>query len=211
MATKKLSARALKAIQRTKQLNRAFEKASPAKKRVMIAEDVLAQLKAEKMSATGGTYVTLWMGDNYELTDSNEDIKQNYDKINSCSVCALGACIMSATKFANHVKFEDIKFDNALKSKRVKSLLTGIFDKKQIYLIETAFEGFNEYDYDEDKPENERIIIFAINALKVKRNSLTDEEKKACRKIYEKYIDDENGRLKAIMKNIIKNKGEFKP
>ena len=82
-------------------LNAEFKKATKAQKRVMIAQDVLAQLKAKRYVAESGC----WVQANYNTAVPLADIKYKDSvkelfaekTIESCNVCALGGLFMSCT------------------------------------------------------------------------------------------------------------------
>lgn len=174
-----------------------FSKLSKPQKRVAIAKDVLQQIKQKKYIAEAERYVSRI---NFvDAFDSyGEDIKSNFKKIKDCRVCAMGACLMSATKFANKLNFEDVGHSiSDLKNEKVQTLFAEIFSPKQLLLIETAFEGNNGGD----KVGEE---IFEIDSCQYAN------EKIKCDKFHDKY-DNPQSRMIGIMENIIKNKGEFKP
>lgn len=155
--------------------NRRFNKLDAAGKRVAIARDVIAQLKAGKYIATGGQYI-------------GSNAFNNGDKVvgKVCTVCALGALAISLT---NRVKAVSIKtfrrsatsFGEGGDRYSITSVLRKYFSIPQLQLIEDIFENWNNYCGD--------------TALKVE-------------KFMEEY-PDEDARLEAIMKNIIRNDGKF--
>lgn len=181
-------------------MNQRFRLAPKDKKRVMIAKDVLRQLKSGKLVANTGSYVGI---SHYRLEDAGiedphtADIRSNYSKIDSCTVCALGACLMSATKFGNILDFGDVGGRlRSISNEKVKKLFSKIFTPKQLLLVEVAFEG-NSWGAD----RYGRDVLGA---------DLSYDEAEACDNFYCRYKKDGN-RLRGIMKNIIKNKGEFIP
>lgn len=178
-----------------------FNKMPVKKRRIMVAKDVLLQLEAGKIKAETGHYIQLKFVPDIDLKDSREDIKKNYDKISECRVCALGASIMSCTRLGNQLKFEDIGAGVAsLNNSATKGLLRKVFTPKQLMLIETAFEGHS--------PSSTRVASYLFGLSRY--DSLTNKEVEDCNK-FRYRIEDVNDRLGAIMKNIIKNKGIFKP
>lgn len=125
-----------------------FSKLPKWKQRVAIAKDVIKQIKVKKYVAEAGAYIKeleLLDGDYLGIGINNIDrysIKSKFDEIKKCDVCALGACLLSATKFVNKLKFEEIKNVNQLTSSRnVKAIFQSIFTKHQLLIIETTFEG----------------------------------------------------------------------
>lgn len=180
---------------KTKNLNAEFKKATKAQKRVMIAQDVLAQLKAKRYVAESGC----WVQPNYNSTATWADIKYTDSvqelfvekKIESCNVCALGGLFMSCTNFNNNTLLEDLDDVSedlgALveEEEKLSNKLNKIFSTSQLKLIETYFEANGGYfrDYDED----DRIEAF-----------------------YNKHPSDKK-RLQLIMENIVENEGTFVP
>lgn len=201
----------------TKQFNRL----SKAKKAVLVAEDILLQLTTEKYIANTGTYIMIEKSE-FELNvEKEDDIKSNFDKINHCEVCALGSVLLSCTKMGNLLTFNDINIENSsidsINNNNVKKLLSSVFDTHTLLLIETAFEGYEPFEYAynlneykeywelEGNEYSEAADRFAKN---IYEETLSFEECAACTKFFRKYKDDDK-RLRAICKNIIKNNGKF--
>lgn len=162
--------------------NRAFKKASAAQKRVLIAKDVLKQLKLGKIKAKQGVYVT---AQKYDWTNNINPDKEFCELNIKCSVCALGAAMLSEIRMNNNLKVREmhgynysVKFgDNYITSRKESGdRLDKYFTESQLVLIERAFEGWGDG--------------------KVKD-------------FYCKYRND-NKRIAAIFRNIIQNKGTFK-
>ena len=175
-----------------KKLNTKFESLSSAEQRVLIAKDVLAQVKAEKFIPRRGNYIknlTIKGGQ-----PSGGSVQKHFDEI-TCSCCALGACLLSATKFKNKLEFGDI-YDMVSRNSSW-DLLKGIFSAEQLNMIEYAFEASH-------------------SGSRVGEDSFGEYNKYNCNEIvkcvdFGKSFPYESDRLIAIMKNIIKNKGTFKP
>jgi hypothetical protein len=175
-------------------LNEEFKKATKAQKRVMIAKDVLAQIKAKRYFPESGEWVNpLWSDDQKSIDiqlDPNSSIKDAFKSkaINSCQVCALGGLFMSCTNLNNNTTVEDLltkEFyigDLVSDDVKISNGLNRIFTQKQLILIESYFEGSQGYFKGDDK----KTFVFLEN-----------------------YNDDE--RLEMIMQNIIDNNGTFKP
>ena len=176
-------------------LNAEFKKATKAQKRVMIAQDVLAQLKAKRYVAESGC----WVQANYNSTATWADIKYTDSvqelfaekTIESCNVCALGGLFMSCTNLNNNTLLEELDdvsedLGNLIdEEEKLSNKLNKIFSTPQLKLIETYFEANGGYfrDYDEDN----RIEAF-----------------------YNKHPSDKK-RLQLIMENIVENEGTFVP
>jgi phosphoribosylformylglycinamidine (FGAM) synthase-like enzyme len=169
-------------MNKIKKLNAEFKKATKAQKRVMIAQDVLAQLKAKRYVAESGCWVKPNIDSAWEQKLSHHDSVQELfieQKIESCNVCALGGLFMSCTNFASSELgdlIEEVKLSNKLNS---------IFSVKQLKLIESYFEENDGYFY---------------------INSQYDRIKAFC----DKHPSDKK-RLQLIMENIVENEGTFVP
>lgn len=185
-----------------KQRNVEFKAASAAGKRVLIAEDVLEQLKNNRIKATSGEFVSFDHREGYQLPFDNEDSVQEKifsREIETCQCCALGSLAVSCVLFNNNVTIENAQDqlcnlgDGIFEERKFTHGLTKYFSRKQLELIENAFEQgegyFNECDIElVNSSENiEKAIKFGEN------------------------YENVNNRLKAIMKNIIENKGTFIP
>ena len=195
-----------------------FEKLSKKRKAVLVAQDVLAQIKAKKYIAATGNYVSLI---NTENIQNNKQINTQFDNIKECEVCALGSMLMSCTHLGNKLTFKDIGLDlkglswdsdkvglDDLKNKKVEKLFSSIFDDHTLLMIETAFESYEHNSNYYGELEKESFEYHQESTRYGESCSLTFEEVIACNKFYKKYSTDE-GRLKAICNNIVKNEGSF--
>lgn len=181
-------------MNKIKKLNAEFKKATKAQKRVMIAQDVLAQLKAKRYVAESGCWVKPNIDSAWEQKLSHHDSVQELfieQKIESCNVCALGGLFMSCTNLNNNTLLEELDdvsedLGNLIEEEeKLSNKLNKIFSTPQLKLIETYFEANGGYfrDYDEDN----RIEAF-----------------------YNKHPSDKK-RLQLIMENIVENEGTFVP
>ena len=175
---------------KTKNLNAEFKKATKAQKRVMIAQDVLAQLKAKRYVAESGCWVRIhYNPTTVAKTDSVQELFVE-KKIESCNVCALGGLFMSCTNFNNNTLLEDLDFASSelgdlIEEVKLSNKLNSIFSVKQLKLIESYFEENDGYFY---------------------INSQYDRIKAFC----DKHPSDKK-RLQLIMENIVENGGTFVP
>lgn len=174
-----------------------FENLKKRKQRVLVALDVIKHLNTEKFQAEAGAYI-----DNVSLKDGtnggNRDIKKTLKKVEACSVCAMGACILSVAGYKNTLNWDDVGGQTSeLNYDKIRNILT-MFKPKQLLMIETAFEDYHSgadriarqvFEYEED---------------------LTADELEACRQFYRAH-DNDRDRLMEIMKNIVRNEGKFKP
>ena len=185
--------------------NTAFKKATKAEKRVMIAKDVLAQIKAKRYIPESGTWVDAnWniRGGIDEIHETDSVQKLFADRtIETCSVCALGGLFMSCTNLNNNTCVSDINYggegteigERIEEGDTLSNGLNKIFSKKQLQLIEVYFETGDGW-FGEDGYTGVHI----------------GEDSRHVAYFNDAYPDDED-RLVEIMKNIVANDGTFVP
>lgn len=105
-----------------------FEKLSVKARRVLLAKDVITQLKAGRIIPMGH-----YLSNNICYT-SNQSAKEAFEN-NVCEVCAKAALVISWIKRFNSYKL------NQLDEGQIKEV-KDIFGKKLLDVIEAAFEGF---------------------------------------------------------------------
>jgi len=188
-----------KKIKTMAEMNAIFNKASKAERRVMIAEDVLLHITKKKIKPTNWTYFRLPMKKSrvIEPDESLQELMLSESK-GACTACAIGALFYSkvvnynacttkqAGATANYTQYDVIVNDISMISN-----LKDSFAPKQLRLIELAFEG-------KHPGAGSYIHEFAGDLYH------------NCMNFHDKY-NKASGRMRAIMKNIIKNKGTFKP
>lgn len=178
-----------------------FESLPANLQRIRVAKDVIAQVRLEKYKANRGAYISQLRTNNN--VENQDDVKKNFDKIKSCEVCALGACLLSTVKFKNTLQFqvlrqadEDGDFGY---NKQIQNLLSSLFSPVQLLLIEMAFEKSTSIGFFAEKVDNTG-SLYDID-WRIKDDAVTFGYK------YNSHHD----RLIAIMENIIDNNGTFKP
>ena len=170
--------------------NKQFKGASNAQKRVLIAKDVIEQIKAKRFIPESGTWVDFnKQCDTLLETDSIQE--KFLDKtIKDCNCCALGGLMMSCTLFNNRETVSDIEEhfeaigDNIDYGTKFHNKFDKIFSRSQLLLIEKCFEGGVGYFSDYNHCDFEG---------------------------YRSQFKNATAALIGIMENIIKNKGTFKP
>lgn len=153
-------------------------------KRVAVAKDVLEQLDLKKFVAEEGTYFYL-----ESKAKEGESLQKVIDKGESCSVCAMGAVFASKVRLGNDCNItDDILWDSCIKTgdEEVLKHTEDIFSERTMRLMEWCFEGVDIVDFfwDDYKLE-ERVDVFRIS------------------------YKTSDSLIRAIMQNIIDNKGEF--
>lgn len=184
----------------TKAKNKRFWALQKRDQRVAVARDVIELLESKKIIAERGTYVKI---------NTHEDIQnQKMDTLLAkpditCICCGLGALFTGVVDMGDKVNVSDVFkneewwgrsefYGNQIDDSKMREKLREVFSPDQLGLIESAFEGKLFRDNEgKTSPEFEKLRRFATAFGKRYKN---DEE-----------------RMKAIMKNIIKNRGTFRP
>lgn len=205
--------------------NKLFAAADNAGKRVLIAKDVIEQLKLRRFRAQQGAWLNFgfdvhrrWDSAELEVSNSgyhspvlSENVREKFlaKELPSCSCCALGSMFMSCTLLNNQTTVQQLNVASSdlgdaiespkqfAESRVFSNGLTKFFSAAQLKLIETAFEGEGGYFYEPPYDDEGELI---------KRPAAT----MAALEWPNKYPDVKK-RLIAIMQNIIKNNGTFKP
>ncbi len=164
-----------------------FNKLPKEKQKVLVAKDVIKSLDKDFYIAEQGNYCGI--DSDEEILSDTMDVKENFDKISSCTVCALGSAVLSITKFKNQLKFKDIYNYFFQSNENIHTLIDTVFTHKEQALMEACFEdGHAPFSKEE----------------------LTDSERRTCELFYAKYNDPDTC-LRGIMQNIIKHEGYFFP
>lgn len=178
--------------------NEAFNKLSKPQKRVEIAKDVIAQIKAEKYAATFGEYIST-----YDLSDIMDNsvnkrslqpllLTKNY----SCSVCQKGALFLSTVRKRNKFLVRT-SYDIPSSSDSIETEISDIFTKNQLDLMEVAFE----LEICGGATDNPYLDNGFRNPTKIAQKAIDFGEK----------YDYSKDRMIAICQNLINNNGTFKP
>jgi hypothetical protein len=203
MKEKSMSVKVDKLNEKIKAQNAAFKKMTATQKRIAIAKDVLKSLKNGKLVANTGSYCE-WDMNSEKMNTLEEGSVELQDLmvggvIESCHVCAIGSIFTSKVMLGDdfrvgiekeyysgsRLRVEDISCSDD----KMITALKGIFTESQLRLMEFAFEGNDICNNHLSKPE---------------------KFKERLRDFYHNYYSSHE-RLVAIMKNIIKNEGVFKP
>ncbi len=160
----------------------AFHALSKQEQRIVLAKDVIAILRAKKITARKLCYFEMYEGDFIDVARST-DIKSSLGKV-TCEVCAIGGLFISEIMYAGYnIAIEDGYSDN------IKDRLNVYFTSDQLGLIETAFE--NDTDFAMESVCPYEVVMKAATYC-------------------EKFGDPEESMIN-IMQNIIDHEGEFVP
>lgn len=175
--------------------NKEFRKLSKEKQRIAICQDALQQIQKGIFIPTERTYVQ--DGVFSDLIGETETQQCLLTSNTRCQACALGSLFLSGVRFKNSVSGNELEeYDNY----GIKNYFNGLFDSSNLSLVECAFEKDEAfasgayqrvYNYDTSKYVIHEITIKAID--------------------FGKKYKKPKERLVAILKNMIKNKGVFKP
>lgn len=179
--------------------NRAFMKASKPRRRVLIAKDVLQQIKAGQYRMTSGTYFSRHSS-RFTKIDQTSLLANG----ETCQVCGIGSAFVSAIRLGNNFDMNQCE----LTTLDIKLLLVKYFSRLQLRLIESTFEcwqisGFCSDEFSDFFPEfydEFRKSELESNAA-VKFHLLHEDD--------DKYLTPNQNVAKAIFQNIIDNKGTF--
>lgn len=182
--------------------NALFNGATTKQKRILIARDVLEQIKVQKIVPQTGSFIQLPYIYGIKGDDSLRETLMR--ETVSCDCCAVGSLFASCTLFNNEETISSANGNDIgdIMTKGVKSAnqLSEYFSRKQLILIEVAFETMRR-SYSGAAKEYDRFEG---------RFPLSQEEIKSAELFYSKYEGSES-RLCGIMHNIIQNDGLFKP
>jgi hypothetical protein len=143
--------------------------------RVAVAKDVIKWIRAGKMTARTGDYISLGSS---KSKPSLSSIASN------CTVCAMGAVLLSAFNKFDGDGFARIIEQWGAREDDIVFQLGGLFSESQLRLMEAAFEGYGD-----------------------------DESAtwKFCQSLEGDDENDDNDRLMAIMQNVVDHGGVFRP
>ena len=179
-----------------------------ASARVLIAEDVLRQLAAQRMYASHGNYVSWNKYDEWQWPEfeSDKPLAPQIKEAPPCYACAKGACFIAAVDRFKTLQGRDVievnDFDERdFDLEGIHRYLFTLFDARNIHAIEGAFEGWgieaqmdNQADEESLKDGNVPIReeVYNYSGLPMDKDSA-------------------DVRLGMIMRNIIENDGTFMP
>lgn len=185
--------------------NRAFEKAAPAERRVLIAQDVIAQIKAKRFEAEPGTWTDMRIPKTSRI-DLDASFQETFldNSGVTCQCCAVGSLFLGCTLFTNKIDNNEVGDNWALGDQLFGGHKFGngfekLFSRKQLGLIETAFEGTTGFFQEDDFSKTAAVRV-------------SEQEITAAQEFNSRYGHAApEKRLIAIMENIIQHKGAFKP
>lgn len=179
------------------------KKLTKVQRRIAIIKDAIAQLKAGLYVTGDHSYVTL--PKELELDSSTSAQRTLRNLKEPCGVCVNGALLLSAIRKENDFNVEALFRPNRL---TVIDRITKdrLFDKKNIFLVEAYYEGWAVHV---GCSVFRAFVGFGFTQKQLSRHRIKID------KFVEKYPAGKNeertDRLLAILKNMARNKGIFKP
>ncbi len=175
--------------------NAEIKSAGKAQRRELIAKDAMEWVGRGLIEPYSGTYFSMSAID-CQLPNDYENPGQLHDQIleraaegDPCESCALGSMLVAFCLRFNNIEIgEELDYDLVL-TRYDMFVLGEIFDADQLALIETAFETLD------------RVSHFG---------NLTYRQHLSAANFGNQYESDRE-RFFAIMRNIVKNNGTFKP
>ena len=175
------------------------KKLTAAEKRVAIAEDTIKWLNSRAIKATTGTYFGApAKGIKVKSYDDKLDLALEKTK-GTCRVCALGGMFYSMVRRFDEVTVGIGNIDSQPSSDyflgvdgfSVFDELEKYFSHQQLAAIESAFEQRDMFEYEDHAKMSDAEMVWSQDFT---RGAKTPAD-----------------RLRAIMNNIIENKGKFRP
>jgi hypothetical protein len=178
-------------VAKIKRENAKFKACTKAEKRVMIAKDVLAQLKSGRINPESGVFVELGHAIAAKLNQIDEDTRDGIQlqdfllSVPVCNTCALGAMFVCTVERANKISLSESGFTDfgGAEPEELLEYMGRYFSASQLKLIEVAFEHGTGY--------------FGHGPQEAREWS-------------SEYTTDTDA-MRAIMQNIVDNDGTFKP
>ncbi len=223
MVTRPLTKKQLaeRAVQREiARRNKIFSAATAAEKRVLVAKDVIAQIKLKRVVPASGVWIDPKRYEPLNLVGDETVAAQSIQRdlltgeLDRCSCCALGAVFVSCTLFNNQTTVKDLdnaRFglgDSVEEDEKLSNGMNRVFSRAQLALIEQAFEsGHGQFGLDLGADED-------VDSVDLGDDEAVDSVVPAATRkllLWQKKYPDDKDRLIAIMKNIIENNGTFKP
>ena len=160
-------------------------------KRVRIASDAIAQIKAKKIIPEHHGYCAIDSYTSYD-TQLNQAIKANV----RCKVCALGSLLVADVIKNNHLTIDEA---NAYGFDQINNRLANIFDTKTLMILEYLYEDKN----------TGALSAILDGDFYFPSITFTDKELALYNYYSENLPKDPKDRLLILLQNIVRNDGEF--
>lgn len=190
-------------------------KLTKAQRRMRVIKDAIAQIKLNTYVARSGDYVVLGsklrskilMPGSDALKNPDESMQKILQKLpkKACNVCAQGAIFLSFIRLENKVTVGETVYGEWSYSDKIVDTTKSLFTSRQLYLIEQYFELWNAPQDNLSLTTSSSIIgWYQKQAIFKKYFGKTTPD--------EDFItDNDEMRLLAILENMMKHNGLFKP
>lgn len=174
------------------------KKKTRKERRIEILKDALARLRYRDFKFSNGYLVGSYLGHIKELFSGTQLQKQTKQLEKNCQVCALGGLFISSVDKFNNLKVDECDIENSyiddsvfwIDRDVVENKLLKYFSQLQLDMIESAFE--TRYLHLREITTHQEDLCY--KAIDFGRRYSTPKE-----------------RMRAILKNALKNDGIFKP
>lgn len=180
------------------------KKKTKVERRIAIIKDAIAQLKARRYRAVSGSYIVLpkFITD-VASKDPLASAQKLFSKLSStrfCEVCAKGSLFISLVNRENELPACEIpRNDHAITTRLTEG---GLFSSKNIALVEIFYESWNVNRYADHKTGS--IVQFSKREAKLLNSKVEALDRKYI-------VNSREAKLLYILRNMLKNKGVFKP
>ncbi len=192
-----------KEFDRIQKSNKEFKRAGKKQKRVLAAKDAIRWTNLGLLNPSSGSYLVIgavlcidrppewWDAQDQGEIQLHEQILERVEEPADCTVCGVGGLLVAkCMRFDKYAVSYQFDRDMALETCEAGDGLADLFSNAQLALIECAFEQWttanSEFGYISEEAQ------FKASEFGFKYN-------------------DAKERFIAIMRNIVKNEGTFKP
>jgi len=174
-----------------KELKRPKTARMRATQRVRIAKDVLAQLNAGTILAKRGDYVT-WSDADFTKVLRKSEANEKIVLPDVVSACAIGSVFTAALDRYDAMRIKDLASPGyaEIEDHDMLMYLQPWFEEDELRLMECIFED----NYHRYRMDHEIVEAFKEKSIKQSRSTTQSDAEKI---------------LRAMMRNIVKNNGEF--
>lgn len=164
-----------------------------------VAMDVIARL--DFLTLTTGNYIR-WIGGDIppDVVDDGKDLQSVVDVVErNCQVCLLGAAILSKARVMDAVPANKVitRYGGiTLRTEKAADLLTGVFERSDCALMESAYEmnaRFAREYFGPDGGQIDKGLVYGAAVFGAKVGPVRED------------------RVRAVMENVLANGGRFVP
>lgn len=152
-----------KIYDRIRRTNAAFEKATPEKKRVMIAKDVILQLDLKRI-VPRSTYFDQDDAQDaarYTADTADVEVRDIFRQMPDCNVCGIGSCFVAVVERVDDLTSRKAHSLGGIANRNVQVAYLvrhGIFTRDHLDIIESCFESDQKHQKRRLRRMMERIV-----------------------------------------------------